>query len=123
MPGMTLWVPKATCSFSANMLSTFLSRVSRAMTRTGSTSSGMILVASSTSKSNSSANASSKTWTPRSHWGRSPLSIAAWRSRRWKSGSAPLILSASFHTTDCRPWRGFQWNFTNVSSPSAFTKR
>ncbi len=34
------------------------------------------------------------------------------RSRRWKSGSAPLIFTASFHTTDCRPSLGFQWNFT-----------
>ena len=49
--------------------------------------------------------------------------IASHRSRRWKSGSAPLILSASFHTTDCRPSFGFQWNFTNVDWPSAFTSR
>ena len=42
--------------------------------------------------------------------------IASHRSRRWKSGSAPLIFTASFHTTDCRPSTGFQWNFTNVDS-------
>ncbi len=29
--------------------------------------------------------------------------IASHRSRRWKSGSAPLIFTASSHTTDCRP--------------------
>ena len=49
--------------------------------------------------------------------------MAFHRSRRWKSGSAPLILSASFHTTDCTPSLGFQWNFTYVDSPSAFTNR
>ena len=42
--------------------------------------------------------------------------MASHRSRRWKSGSAPLIFTASFHTTDCRPSFGFQWNFTNVDS-------
>ena len=49
--------------------------------------------------------------------------MASHRSRRWKSGSAPLIFSASFHTTDCRPSFGFQWNFTNVDRPSALTSR
>ena len=49
--------------------------------------------------------------------------IASQRSRRWKSGSAPLILTASFHTTDCMPCFGFQWNLTNVDFPSALTKR
>ena len=63
----------------------------------------MILVASRTSKSNASAKSSSNSCTPSSHSGKSPLLIASHRSRRWKSGSAPLILTASFHTTDCRP--------------------
>ena len=49
--------------------------------------------------------------------------MAFHRSRRWKSGSAPLIFTASFHTTDCSPSFGFQWNFTNVDSPAALTKR
>ena len=49
--------------------------------------------------------------------------MASHRSRRWKSGSAPLIFTASFHTTDCRPSFGFQWNFTNVDRPSALTSR
>ena len=49
--------------------------------------------------------------------------MASHRSRRWKSGSAPLIFTASFHTTDCRPSFGFQWNLTNVDSPAALTKR
>ena len=49
--------------------------------------------------------------------------MASHRSRRWKSGSAPLILSASFHTTDCMPSFGFQWNFTKVERPSALTSR
>ncbi len=49
--------------------------------------------------------------------------MASHRSRRWKSGSAPLILTASFQTTDCMPSLGFQWNLTNVDSPAALTKR
>ena len=49
--------------------------------------------------------------------------MASHRSRRWKSGSAPLILTASFHTTDCSPSFGFQWNFTNVERPPASTNR
>jgi hypothetical protein len=52
------------------------------------------------------------------------MRIASQRSRRWKSGSAPLIFTASFQTTDCRPSFGFQWNFTKVgSSPPALRKR
>ena len=80
----------------------------------------MSLVASSTSKSNASAKASSKSCTPSSHSGKSPPLMASHRSRRWKSGSAPLIFTASFHTTDCMPSFGFQWNFTNVDAPAAF---
>ena len=49
--------------------------------------------------------------------------MASHRSRRWKSGSAPLILTASFQTTDCRPSFGFQWNLTKVDCPSASTRR
>ena len=49
--------------------------------------------------------------------------MASHRSRRWKSGSAPLIFTASFQTTDCRPCFGFQWNLTNVDLPSALTSR
>ena len=37
------------------------------------------------------------------------------------SVSAPLIFTASFHTTDCRPSFGFQWNVTNVDRASALT--
>ena len=49
--------------------------------------------------------------------------MASHRSRRWKSGSAPLILTASFQTTDCMPSLGFQWNLTNVDSSAALRKR
>ena len=35
----------------------------------------------------------------------------------------PLIFSASFHTTDCMPSFGFQWNLTKVDLPSALTSR
>ena len=80
-------------------------------------SSGMSLVASSTSNSNFSANASSNSCSPSSHSGKSPASMASHRSRRWKSGSAPLIFTASFQTTDCSPSFGFQWNLTNVDLP------
>ena len=34
-----------------------------------------------------------------------------------------MIFTASFHTTDCMPSLGFQWNLTNVDSPAALTKR
>ena len=61
--------------------------------RTGTSSSGMILVASSTSKLNCSACSSVKICSPSSHSGYSPASIASHRSRRWKSGSAPEILT------------------------------
>ena len=49
--------------------------------------------------------------------------MAFHRSRRWKSGSAPLILTASFQTTDCMPSFGFQMNLTKVDSSFAFTSR
>jgi len=81
------------------------------------------MVESSTSNSNESANASSKSCIPSSYSGGLPCVIASQRSRRWKSGSAPLIFSASFHITDCIPSTGFQWNFTNVDRPWAFTSR
>src|SRR3546814_3365039 len=60
---------------------------------------------------------------PSSHSGKLPPLIASHRSRRWKSGSAPLILTASFHITDCRPCLGFQWNLTKVERPSTSTSR
>ena len=123
MPGTTFWVQNATCSVSAKKLSTTRSSTIRPIGVTGTSSSGMILVASKTSKSNSSAKASSKTWTPSSHSGKSPVSMASHRSRRWKSGSAPLIFTASFHSTDCRPCAGFQWNLTNREAPSASMRR
>src|SRR3546814_6323307 len=83
----------------------------------------MILVAFSTSKSKLSAKSSSNSWTPSSHSGKLPPLIASHRSRRWKSGSAPLILTASFHITDCRPCLGFQWNLTKVERPDRKSTR
>ena len=38
--------------------------------------------------------------------------MASQRSRRWKSGSAPEILTASSHTSECVPATGVQWNLT-----------
>ncbi len=43
--------------------------------------------------------------------------IASNRSRRWKSGSAPAIFTASSQNVDCMPSFGRQWNFTKVDSP------
>jgi len=57
------------------------------------------------------------------HSGNSPPSMASHRSRRWKSGSAPISLLASSQTRECVPSRGVQWNLTRVARPSAFTKR
>ena len=118
MPGTMFCVQNATCSVSAKKLSTTRSSTSRPTRRTGTSSSGMILVASSTSNANLSANSSSNSCSPSSHSGKSPGWIASHRSRRWKSGSAPLIFTASFHTTDCMPSFGFQWNLTKVDLPS-----
>ena len=123
MPGTTFCVQKATCSVSAKKFSTRRSSTMRPTLRIGTSSSGISLVASSTSKGNLSANSSSKICRPSSHSGKSPLPIASHRSRRWKSGSAPLIFSASFHTTDCMPDFGFQWNLTKCDFPAAFTSR
>ena len=123
MPGTRLPVWKATCSVSRKKLSGIRSRVSTPTVRTGTSSSGISLVASSTSKAKRSAKSSSKTCTPSSHCGKSPASIASQRSRRWKSGSAPLIVTASSHSTDCTPSFGFQWNFTKLDFPSAVSSR
>ena len=62
---------------------------------TGTSSTGISLVASSTSKLKASACASVKIWKPSSHSGYSPASMASHRSRRWKSASAPESFTAS----------------------------
>ena len=49
---------------------------------TGTSSSGMSLVGSSRSKSNLCSSFSSTIWTPNSHSGKSPFSMASHRSRR-----------------------------------------
>ena len=49
--------------------------------------------------------------------------MASHRSRRWKSGSAPEIFTASSQTSECVPARGVQWNLTKCDSPSALTSR
>ncbi len=70
MPGMTLEGMNATCSVSAKKLSTFRLSVRRPIRSTGRTSSGINLVASSTSYGCLAAKASSKICTPRSHSGK-----------------------------------------------------
>ena len=57
MPGGTFWVMNATCSVSAKKLSGIRSSTRRPTGIGGSTSSGISLVGSSTSKSKLSANA------------------------------------------------------------------
>ena len=52
MPGTRFWTPNATCSVSAKKLSGFRLRTMRPTGVTGTSSSGTILVASSTSKLN-----------------------------------------------------------------------
>ncbi len=66
---------------------------------------------------------SGKTWMPSSHWGKAPDSMASKRSRRWKSGSIPLIICASSQTRECTPSFGFQWNLTSTLSSAALTSR
>ena len=75
------------------------------------------------SKLNLSACSSVKICTPSSHSGKAPDSMRSHRSRRWKSGSAPEIFTASSHTSECVPYFGFQWNLTNTDSPASLTKR
>lgn len=70
-------VQNATCSVSAKKLSGFRFSTSRPMGSTGTSSSGISFVASSTSKLNSSACSSGNTCTPKSHSGYSPASIAS----------------------------------------------
>ena len=59
---------------------------------TGTSSSGMSFVASSTSKLKRSASASENSWTPNSHSGKHRLRSLPTDRGRWKSGSAPEIL-------------------------------
>ena len=70
-----------------------------------------------------SSGVSGKTWTPRSHCGRAPDSMASARSRRWKSGSTPPVICASSQIWEWTPRRGFQWNFTRVVSPASLLRR
>ena len=123
MPGTMCAVQKATCSVSAKKLSGLRLSTSLPTGVIGTSSSGTILVASSTSKLNRSACSSVKICMPSSYSGKLPASMDSHRSRRWKSGSAPEILTASSHTSEWVPAAGFQWNFTKCDSPSALTSR
>ena len=118
MPGTTWAVQKATCSVSAKKLSGLRLSTMRPTGVTGTSSSGISLVASSTSKLKASACASVKICRPSSHSGYSPASMASHRSRRWKSESAPEIFTASSHTSECVPSFGVQWNLTKWETPS-----
>ncbi len=123
MPGTTLPTQKATCSVSAKKLSGLRFSVSLPTRRTGTSSSGRSLVASSRSKPYFSSSFSSTICTPSSYSGKAPASIASHRSRRWKSGSSPAIFCASSHTSECTPSSGFQWNFTRHALPRALMSR
>src|SRR5690606_3795839 len=123
MPGITWAAQKATCSVSAKKLSGLRLSTSRPIGVTGTSSSGMILVASSRSKLNFPASSSGINCTPKVHSGYSPASISSYRSRRWKSGSAPAIFTASSHTSEWVPSLGVRWNLTKVALPSRVTKR
>src|SRR6185369_11678638 len=113
----------ATCSVSAKKLSGFRFSTNRPTGTIGTSSSGTILVASSTSKVKLSACSSVKICSPSSYSGYAPASMASHKSRRWKSESAPEILTASSHTSEWVPAFGFQWNLTKCDSPSALTSR
>ncbi len=112
IPGTTCETQNATCSVSAKKLFGFWLRVSLPMRLTGTSSSGISLVASRMSKSKPSAVASSKSCTPSSNSGKSPASIASHRSARLKSGALPASFCASSQTSECMPLTGFQWNLT-----------
>ena len=113
----------ATCSFSAKRLSGQRSSTMRPITCSGTSSSGISLVASRWSNGNASASSSVNSCTANSHSGNAPESIASNRSRRWKSLSASCNLTASSQTGDCRPSFGRQWKLTKVDSPLALTSR
>ena len=114
MPGTMCAVQNATCSVSAKKLSGLRSSTMRPTVRSGTSSSGTILVGSSTSKPKPSASSSLKICSCSRYSGKAPASIASQRSRRWKSASAPLILTASSHTRECVPATGLQWNLQNT---------
>ena len=123
MPGTRCDGQKATCSVSAKKLSGQRSSTIRPITRSGTSSSGISLVASRWSNGKASASSSVNSCTASCHAGKAPESIASNRSRRWKSGSAPAIFTASSHIVDCRPSSGRQWNLTKVDLPSASSRR
>ena len=114
---------KATCSVSAKKISGFLFKVILPIILTGTISSGINFVGSNKSKSNLCSSSSATIWTPNSHSGKWPASIASHKSRRWKSESAPLIFTASSQVTECTPNLGFQWNFTKWDCPLALINR
>ena len=74
---------EATCSVSAKKSSGLRFRTSRPTGMIGTSSSGTIFVASSTSKLNPSACSSVKICRPSSYSGYAPASMASQRSRRW----------------------------------------
>ncbi|CAM5554107.1 hypothetical protein STENM223S_08773 [Streptomyces tendae] len=124
IPGTRCPTWKATCSVSAKKLDGLRFSVSSPTGCTGASSSGTMLVGSSRSMpSKVCSGLSGNVWMPSSHCGYAPASIASARSRRWKSGSTPLMICASSQTSECTPSFGFQWNFTSVVAPSAFTSR
>lgn len=102
--------------------STFLFNSSSPIYLIGRSSSGQTLVASKISNSNSSCLSSGQTWMPNLHLGKAPLSIASYRSRRWKSGSCPASFRASSQTSEWTPRVGVRWNLTKWRTPSAFIK-
>ena len=108
IPGTICPGRKATCSVSAKKLSGFLFKVILPIIFTGTISSGINLVGSKRSKSYLCSSASGIICRPNSHSGYCPASMASHKSLLWKSGSAPLIFTASSHVTECTPKVGFQ---------------
>ena len=123
MPGTRCDGQNATCSVSAKKLLGQRSSTMRPITFKGTSSSGISFVGSRWSKGNLAASASENSCTANSHSGKLPAWIASKRSRRWKSGSAPAILTVSSHTVDCKPSFGRQWNLTKVESPASLRSR
>ena len=123
MPGIMFAGQNATCSVSAKKLSGQRSSTIVPIICSGTSSSGISLVASRWSNGNSAACSSVNSCTPRSQAGKSPAWIASNSSRRWKSLSACWIFMCSSQMCDCTPSCGRQWNFTNVERPSLSTKR
>ena len=118
MPGTTCAVQKATCSVSAKKLSGIAVQHQPADRHDRHQLLGHDLGRVEHVEGEALGLLLGEDLQPSSYSGYAPASIASHRSRRWKSGSAPEIFTASSHTSECVPAPGVQWNLTKCDSPA-----